>query len=113
MNLRTLIFLAPFWVPVAYAGWQSLPAYKEYFDVQKSIKTLADRNLGQASAYRAAFTDEVRNKGYAVDPVALQILGTASSGQTLTLQYEKVVPMIGVVSLLLDFEVSVPVQGQQ
>ncbi|MBS0589852.1 MAG: DUF4845 domain-containing protein [Proteobacteria bacterium] len=93
----------------AYAAMLLIPAYSEYFGVVKSMKAIAD-DPGAASMP----VEQIRSKlGYnmaiqyvgdkTVPPNAIK-LNTAGGARILQIAYDKQIPFLYNVSLLLHFE---------
>ncbi|WP_148716184.1 DUF4845 domain-containing protein [Chitinolyticbacter meiyuanensis] len=90
---------------VAITGFKVVPAYVEYFGVKKALKAVAQENPGgNQAAIREAFTRQA-TIGYitSVKPADL-IIQQAGGKTTVSVGYEKVIPLFANISLLLDFE---------
>lgn len=83
-----------------------VPTYLEYFNVKKAIeRTVKEYGAQQPSAIREAFmrqasVDNIRN----ISADELQV-SQAGSGTTVSLSYERVVPLVGNMSLLFAFDI--------
>ena len=91
---------------VAITVLKVVPTYLEYFTVKKAIeRTVTEYGAQPPSAIRDGFDrqtsiDNIR----AISASELQISQT-SAGTTVSLSYERVVPVVGNISLLFAFDV--------
>lgn len=87
-------------------AFKVVPTYIEYFNIKQAITTVVNQNSGAApAAIRDAYSKHAQISDIqAVNPTDLlvtQVGGTT----TVRADYEKVVPLVGNVSLLFQFEV--------
>jgi hypothetical protein len=95
-------------ITAALVGFRVMPAYIEYFAVQKALQTaLEDAPTGNVAEVRRAF-DRKAGAGYieSVRPSDIQI-SRQGGAITATASWQRVLPMIGNASILLDFDASV------
>lgn len=91
---------------VAITVLKVVPTYLEYFTVKKAIeRTVTEYGAQPPSAIRDGFgrqaaIDNIRD----ISASELQISQT-SAGTTVSLSYERVVPVVGNISLLFAFDV--------
>jgi hypothetical protein len=98
-------FVAAVVVVVALVGFRVLPAYIEYFQVQKSLQgSLDDSEAGSLAEVRrnfdrrigASYVDSVRPSDVTVSRQGNQIVAAVA--------WQRILPMIGNASILLDFD---------
>jgi Tfp pilus assembly major pilin PilA len=89
---------------VAITGFKLVPAYVEYFGVKKALTAVVKEH---ASSNRAAILEAFSKQatiGYITSVTPQDIVIVQAGGKTtLSASYEKVIPLVGNVSLLLDF----------
>ena len=102
---------------VAITLFKSLPAWIEYYNIQKTISTLAkdDANAPPAEI-RGSFEKHSEIDDYvSVKPEDLKI-SQAGGVTNISVSYERVVPLFGNISLLFSFDISkssgAPAAGQ-
>jgi Domain of unknown function (DUF4845) len=105
ITILGFLFVAAVVIIFALVGFRVTPAYIEYFAVQKALQqALADAPDGNIGEVRRAF-DRKTSAGYieSVRPVDVQV--TRQSNQiTAAVSWQRVLPMIGNASILLDFD---------
>ena len=105
MTLTGFIFVAALVMVVALVGFRTVPSYIEYYTVTKAVEgALADakdltpqqikRNFDRRIA--ADYVDSVRTTDLEITKDGNQIVATVS--------WQKKLPLVANVSLLLDFE---------
>ena len=107
ITILGFLFVAAVVVTVALVGFRVMPAYIEYFAVQKALQTaLEDSPTGTLAEVRRAF-DRKSSAGYieSVRPADVQI-SRQGGAITATASWQRVLPMIGNASILLDFDAS-------
>ena len=105
ITIMGFLFVAVVVVAIALVGFRVLPAYIEYFAVQKALKTaLDDAPSGNVGEVRGAF-DRKAGAGYieSVRPSDIQV-SRQGGVITATASWQRVLPMIGNASILLDFD---------
>ena len=105
ITIMGFLFVAVVVVAIALVGFRVLPAYIEYFAVQKALKTaLDDAPSGNVGEVRGAF-DRKAGAGYieSVRPSDIQV-SREGSATIATASWQRVLPMIGNASILLDFD---------
>jgi len=107
ITLLGFLFVAAVVVIFALVGFRVMPAYIEYFAVQKALQqALEDSPTGNVAEIRRAF-DRKTSAGYieSVRPADVQV--TRQSNQiTAAVSWQRVLPMIANASILLDFDAS-------
>jgi hypothetical protein len=105
LTMIGFIFVAAVVVVVALVGFRVLPAYIEYFQVQKSLQgSLDDSETGSLAEVRrnfdrrigASYVDSVRPTDVTVSRQGNQIVAAVV--------WQRILPMIGNASILLDFD---------
>ena len=107
LTMMGFLFVAAVALVVVIVGFRVLPAYIEYFAVQKALKTaLDDAPSGNVGEVRGAF-DRKAGAGYieSVRPSDVQV-SRQGGAITATASWQRVLPMIGNASILLDFDAS-------
>jgi hypothetical protein len=107
ITILGFLFVAAVVVTVALVGFRVMPAYIEYFAVQKALQTaLEDSPTGSVAEVRRAF-DRKSGAGYieSVRPADIQV-SRQGGAVTVTASWQRVLPMIGNASILLDFDAS-------
>jgi Domain of unknown function (DUF4845) len=107
ITILGFLFVAAVVITVALVGFRVLPAYIEYFAVQKALQTaLEDAPTGNIAEVRRAF-DRKSGAGYieSVRPADVQV-SRQGNAITATASWQRVLPMIGNASILLDFDAS-------
>lgn len=107
LSMIGFLFVAAVVIVVALVGFRMVPAYIEFYSVQKALQgALADTNdLTIASVRRAV---DRRLAADYVDSVRSSDVLLTKNGNTYTaeLTWEKRLPLVYNVSLLLDFNAS-------
>lgn len=107
LTMLSFLFVAAVVVSITLLAFRMMPAYLEYFTIQKALEgALADSNdLTPASIRRAM--DRRLNADYA-DAVAAKDVEITKTGNTITaaVSWEKRLPLIKNVSILLEFDAS-------
>lgn len=107
LSMLGFLFVAAVVIVVALVGFRMVPAYIEYFSVQKALEgAMADTNdLTLASVRRAV---DRRLAADYVDSVQSSDVTFSKVGNTYTaeLSWEKRLPLVYNISLLLDFNAS-------
>lgn len=100
------IIVAVFVAAAAIVGFKVVPAYTQYFSVKSTITRLAKESAGvPPAAIRESFTKSAEI-GYITDVDARDLQITQIGGTTrISVQYEKVVPVVANVSLLFDYNI--------
>ncbi|GAB7128363.1 hypothetical protein JCM19000A_28700 [Silvimonas sp. JCM 19000] len=100
------IMVAVFVAAVAVTFFKVIPAYVEYFNIKKTIKTIAKEGAGQPPAeIRSAFSkhaeiDDIES----VKASDLQIQ-QAGGNTSVSVNYQRTVPLVANISLLFDFDI--------
>jgi Tfp pilus assembly protein PilE len=105
LTLIGFIFVAAVVVVVALVGFRVLPAYVEYFQVQKALQgALEDSESGSLAEVRrnfdrrtsATYVDSVRPTDVLVSRQGNQIVASVA--------WQRILPMVGNASILLEFD---------
>lgn len=103
------LFVAAVLLTVAMVGFRVLPSYIEYFSVLKTLRrTLDDTHDGETLAeFRRDF--DIKSGADYIDSVAGSDVDFTKQDNTLiaSASWTKTLPLVGNVSLLLDFNASV------
>ncbi|WP_157670406.1 DUF4845 domain-containing protein [Chitinibacter sp. GC72] len=100
------IFIAMAVAMALITAFKVVPTYIEYFNIKQAVATVVNQNSGAAPAViRNSYSKHVEISD--IDSVSPQDLLVTQVGGTTTVRadYEKVVPLVGNVSLLFQFEV--------
>ena len=107
LSMLGFLFVSAVVLCVALLAFRMIPAYIEYFTIQKALDgALADSNdLSVASIRRAM--DRRLSADYA-DAVTAKDVEVTKSGNTITasVSWEKKLPVVKNVSILLEFDAS-------
>jgi hypothetical protein len=105
LTILGFVFVAVVVVTVALVGFRVMPAYVEYFSVQKALQTsLEESPTGNLAEIRRAFDRKI-SAGYveSVRPTDIQV---SRQGNVITasIAWQRVLHMIGNASILLEFD---------
>ncbi|AMC33985.1 DUF4845 domain-containing protein [Janthinobacterium sp. B9-8] len=106
LSFGTFLMLSIVLVVAAITVLKVVPTYVEYFTVKKAIERTVKEYGAQPPAaikegfMRQASVDNIRD----ISASELQVT-QVSSGTTISLSYERVVPVVGNMSLLFAFEI--------
>ena len=107
LSMLSFLFVAAVVLVVALLAFRMIPAYIEYFTIQKALDgALADSNdLSVASIRRAM--DRRLSADYA-DAITAKDVDVSKTGNTITasVSWEKRLPVVKNVSILLEFDAS-------
>jgi type II secretory pathway pseudopilin PulG len=107
ITILGFLLVAAVVITIALVGFRVMPAYIEYFAVQKALQTaLEDAPTGNVAEVRRAF-DRKAGAGYieSIRPSDIQVSRTGGA-ITATATWQRILPMIGNASILLDFDAS-------
>ena len=107
ISMIGFLFVAAVLVVVALVTFRIIPSYIEYYSVQKALEgAMADTNDLSAQAIRRA-VDRRLSADY-IDSVNAKDVQVTKSGNIISasLAWEKRLPLVHNVSLVLDFEAS-------
>ena len=107
LTLIGFLFVAAVVVVIALVGFRILPSYIEYFSVKKAVAgALEDAVDGQPATVRRFF--ERRVSAEYIDSIDWRDLEVTKQNNQIvgTISWEKRMPLVYNVSLLLEFEVS-------
>ncbi len=105
ITILGFIFVAAVVIVVALVGFRVLPAYIEYFAVQKALQqALDDSPGGNVQEVRRAFDRKV-SAGYIESVRAADVQVTRQQNAiTASVVWQRILPMVGNASILLDFD---------
>ena len=91
---------------VAITFFKAVPAYVEYFNIKKTVKTLVKEEAGQPPAdIRSSFSKHAQIDDIeSVQPADLQISNVAGTTM-ISASYQRTVPLVANISLLFTFDV--------
>lgn len=107
LSMLGFLFVAAVVIVIALVGFRMVPAYIEYYSVQKALQgALSDTNDLSAVAIRRAV--ERRLGADYIDSVSASDVQVAKTGNEITasVEWEKRLPLVYNVSLVLDFNAS-------
>ena len=107
LTILGFIFVAAIVVIGALVGFRVLPAYVEYFSVQKALQTaLDDSPTGSVAEVRRAFDRKLG--GSYIDSVRPQDVQVSRDGNVITVSvaWQRILHIIGNASILLEFDAS-------
>ncbi|MBN8479433.1 MAG: DUF4845 domain-containing protein [Burkholderiales bacterium] len=108
LSMIGFLFVATVIAVVAIVGFRMVPSYVEYFTVQKAVeKSLRDAPDPTPAVVKKSFEKYIA-ADY-IDSVRATDLNVTREGNAIVAQvaWQKQLHMVGNVSLLLDFDVSV------
>ncbi|WP_432720142.1 DUF4845 domain-containing protein [Jeongeupia wiesaeckerbachi] len=108
------IIIAGFVAAAAVVFFKVVPAYVEYFNVKKAVASVAkDQGTQPPAAIRESFDKHANISDIkAVSGKDLQIV-PAGGKTSISVGYEKVVPVVANISLLFDFNVEAAGSGAE
>jgi Tfp pilus assembly major pilin PilA len=107
LSMISFLFVAAVMLIIALLAFRMVPAYIEYYTIQKALEgALADSNDLSTATIRRAM-DRKLSADYA-DAVTAKDVAVTKSGNvtTASVSWQKVLPLVSNVSLLLDFDAS-------
>jgi Tfp pilus assembly protein PilE len=107
LSMIGFLFVAAVLMIVALLAFRMIPAYIEYYTIQKALENaLADTNDPSLANVRKAMERRL-NADYA-DAVSARDVAVNKNGNTITasVSWEKKLPLVQNVSLLLEFDAS-------
>jgi sensor histidine kinase regulating citrate/malate metabolism len=106
LSMMGFLFIAAVVIVVVMVGFRVLPAYIEYYSVQKALeKALVEaKDLNSANEIRNAF-QRVADAGYIESVTSKDIEVTKTKNEvTASVSWQRKLPMVANASILLDFE---------
>jgi Tfp pilus assembly protein PilV len=106
LSMIGFLFVAAVLLVVALLAFRMIPAYIEWYTIQKALEAaVADSDLSVASIRRAM--DRKLSADYA-DAITPKDVEVSKSGNVVTASasWQKILPMVSNVSLLLEFNAS-------
>ena len=107
ISMIGFLFVAAVVVVVTLVGFRMIPAYIEWYTIQKALEaSIADTNDPTLANVRRSMERKL-NADYA-DAVRAKDVEVVKNGNTVTAQvsWQKILPMVGNVSILIDFNAS-------
>ena len=108
LSIMGFLFVAAVVIVVVMVGFRVMPAYIEYYSVQKALQQALDdaKDLNSAAEIRNAFQRRA-DAGYieSVDAKDVEITKTKNE-VTASASWTRKLPMVGNASILLEFEAS-------
>ncbi len=106
MSFFGFIIVAIVLAALAITGFRLVPVYQEYFGIKSAITRIARESAGMSpAAIRESFSKSAQISSITdVEPKDLQIIQTGGATR-IVVEYEKVVPLVANISLLINFEV--------
>ncbi len=108
LSMIGFLFVAAVVVVVVMVGFRVMPAYIEYYSIQKALeKALVEtRDLNSAAEIRNSF-QRVADAGYIESVSSKDIEITKSKNEvTASVSWSRKLPMVANASILLEFEAS-------
>ena len=108
LSMMGFLFVAAVVIVVVMVGFRVMPAYIEYYSIQKALeKALTEtKDLNSAAEIRSAF-QRVADAGYIESVNSKDLEITKSKNEvTATVEWTRKLPMVANASILLEFEAS-------
>lgn len=108
LSLVGLIIVGGLLAFVLLVGFRSVPAFTEYFAIQRVIRAVADEGDGGASMTELRRSFDRRSNIDDISTITSKDLDIFKQGGKVVIEveYERKVPIAGNVSLLFDFSAS-------
>ena len=106
LSMIGFLFVAAVLLVIALLAFRMIPAYIEYYTIQKALEAaVADSDLTTAGVRRAM--DRKLSADYA-DAITPKDVAVTKQGNTVTASasWQKILPLVSNVSLLLEFDAS-------
>jgi len=108
LTITGFLFVAAVVIVVVMVGFRVMPAYIEYYSVQKALQQALDetKDLNSAAEIRSAFQRRA-DAGYieSVDGKDIEVTKTKNE-VTASASWSRKLPMVANASILLEFEAS-------
>ena len=107
LSMIAFLFVAAVVLVVALLGFRMIPAYIEWYTIQKALEgAVADSNDLSLNTIRRAM--EMRLAADYADAVTAKDVEVTKSGNVITaaVSWQKILPLVANVSLLLEFDAS-------
>ena len=106
MSIIGFLFVAAVVVVVALVGFRMLPAYIEWYTIQKALDAAVADAGNDPSLNNIRKAMERKLSADYADAVSAKDVNVVKNGNTITAQvsWQKVLPMVGNVSILIDFD---------
>ena len=108
LSMMGFLFVAAVVIVVVMVGFRVMPAYIEYYSIQKALeKALTEtKDLNSAAEIRSAF-QRVADAGYIESVNSKDVEVTKNKNEvTASVSWTRKLPMVANASILLDFEAS-------
>ena len=106
MSIIGFLFVAAVVVVVALVGFRMLPAYIEWYTIQKALDAAVADAGNDPSLNNIRKAMERKLSADYADAVSAKDVNVVKNGNTITAQvsWQKILPMVGNVSILIDFD---------
>ena len=106
MSIIGFLFVAAVVVVVALVGFRMLPAYIEWYTIQKALDAAVADAGNDPSLNNIRKAMERKLSADYADAVSAKDVNVVKNGNTITAQvsWQKILPLVGNVSILLDFD---------
>lgn len=108
LSIIGFLFVVAVVVVVALVGFRMVPAYIEWYTIQKALdNAVADAGNDPSLINIRKAMERKLSADYA-DAVSAKDVNVVKNGNTITAQvsWQKILPMVGNVSILIDFDAS-------
>lgn len=106
MSIIGFLFVAAVVVVVALVGFRMLPAYIEWYTIQKALEAAVADAGNDPSLMNIRKAMERKLSADYADAVSAKDVNVTKQGNTIVAQvsWQKILPMVGNVSILIDFD---------
>ena len=108
LTMLGFLFVAAVIIVVVMVGFRVMPAYIEYYSIQKALEKALNetKDLNSAAEIRSAF-QRVADAGYIESVNSKDVEITKSKNEvTASVEWTRKLPMVANASILLEFEAS-------
>lgn len=108
LSIIGFLFVAAVVVVVALVGFRMIPAYIEWYTIQKALEAAVADAGNDPSLLNIRKAMERKLSADYADAVSAKDVNVVKNGNTITAQvaWQKVLPMVSNVSILIDFDAS-------
>ncbi len=108
MSIIGFLFVVAVVVVVALVGFRMIPAYIEWYTIQKALEAAVADAGNDPSLNNIRRAMERKLSADYADAVSAKDVNVVKNGNTITAQvsWQKILPMVGNVSILIDFDAS-------
>lgn len=106
MSIIGFLFVVAVVIVVALVGFRMVPAYIEWYTIQKALDAAVADAGNDPSLNNIRKAMERKLSADYADAVSAKDVNVVKNGNTITAQvsWQKVLPMVGNVSILIDFD---------